>query len=199
MSVERIIERILRDAEEQAQRARSAATDRAEQIEREAGQEAERQYAIRMEAGHKEITAEVARIIAQARMEAREILRTTREELLDRSFQKAQENLARIPESPQYPVIFERLFEEGVRSVGEPEVRVVVHSRDVSLARNIADRRRDMSFTISGQLEEAGGGLVIVSSSGTITVDNTFTGRLSRMHKDLVFRSAAVLFRDERR
>jgi|MTBAKMStandDraft_1061839.scaffolds.fasta_scaffold09448_4 vacuolar-type H+-ATPase subunit E/Vma4 len=198
MSVELIMERILRDAGDQAQAARSAATRQAEQIILEAQQEAEARYERRMDAGRTETAAEVARIIAQARMEARETIRNTREELLDRCFEQAGEKLARIPESPEYPAILETLLDEGIRLIGDEEVRVAVHSRDLPLIRNITGRR-DKLFVVSDQLEGTGGGLVITSSSGKVAVDNTFTGRLSRMRKDLVFRAAAVLFEGETR
>jgi len=198
MSVELIMERILRDAGNQAQAARSAATRRAEQIILEAQQEAETRYNARMDAGRKETAAEVARITAQARMEARETMRNTREELLDRCFEQAGKELARIPESPEYPAILETLLDEGIRLIGDEEVRVAVHARDLPLIRNIAERRGRL-FVFSDQLEGTGGGLVITSSSGKVTVDNTFTGRLSRMRKDLVFRAAAVLFEGEAR
>jgi len=198
MSVELIMERILRDAGNQAQAARSAATRHAEQIILEAQQEAETRYNGRMDAGRKETAAEVARIIAQARMEARETMRNTREGILDRCFEQAGKELARIPESPEYPAILETLLDEGIRLIGDEEVRVAVHTRDLPLIRNIAERRGQV-FVFSDQLEGPGGGLVITSSSGKVTVDNTFAGRLSRMHKDLVFRAAAVLFKGETR
>jgi vacuolar-type H+-ATPase subunit E/Vma4 len=199
MSVELIMERILRDAGDQAQAARSAATRQAEQIILEAQQEAEVRYNRRMDAGRTETAAEVARIIAQARMEARETMRKSREELLDRCFEQAGEELARIPESPEYPVILETLLDEGIRLIGDEEIRVVVHTRDLPLIRNIAGMKKDRMFTFSDQLEGTDGGLVIASSSGKVAVDNTFTGRLSRMRKDLVFRAAAVLFEGETR
>jgi vacuolar-type H+-ATPase subunit E/Vma4 len=198
MSVELIMERILRDAGDQAHAARTAATRKAEQIILEAQQDAEAQYNGRMDAGRKETAAEVARIIAQARMEARETIRNTREELLDRCFKQAGEELARIPESPEYPAILETLLDEGIRLIGDEEVRVAVHTRDLPLIRTIAGKRGRL-FVFSDQLEGTGGGLVITSSSGKVTVDNTFTGRLSRMRKDLVFRAAAVLFEGETR
>ena len=199
MSVELIMERILRDAGDLAQASRSAATRQAEQIILEAQQEAERRYNLQTDAGRKETTAEVARIIAQARMEARETMRNTREELLDRCFDQAGEVLARIPESPEYPAILETLLDEGIRLIGEEEVRVVVYTRDLPLIRNVAGKMKNRMFTFSDQLESPGGGLIIISSSGKITVDNTFPGRLSRMRKDLVFRAAAVLFEGESR
>ncbi|NYT07998.1 MAG: hypothetical protein GKC05_07085 [Methanomicrobiales archaeon] len=192
------MERILRDAGEQAHASRTAATRKAEQIILEAQQEAEARYIGRMDAGRTETAAEVARIIAQARMEARETIRKTREELLDRCFKQAGEELARIPESPEYPAILETLLDEGIRLIGDEEVRVAVHTRDLPLIRTIAGKRGRLSV-FSDQLEGTGGGLVITSSSGKVTVDNTFTGRLSRMRKDLVFRAAAVLFEGETR
>jgi vacuolar-type H+-ATPase subunit E/Vma4 len=198
MSVELIMERILRDAGGQAQAARSTATRRAEQIILEAQQEAETRYNGRMDAGRKETAAEVARIIAQARMEARETIRNTREELLDRCFEQAGKELARIPEFPEYPAILETLLDEGIRLIGDEEVRVAVHTRDLPLIRNIGGRMERL-FVFSDQLEGTGGGLVITSSSGKVAVNNTFTGRLSRMRKDLVFRAAAVLFEGETR
>lgn len=199
MSMELIMERILRDAGEEAQAARSAASRQVEQIILEANQEAEARYNGRMDAGRKDTSAEVARIIAQARMEARETMRKSREGLLDRCFERAEEQLARIPETPEYPAILETLLDEGIRLIGDDEIRVVVHTRDLPLIRNIAGRKKDRMFTFSDQLEGAGGGLVIASSSGKVAVNNTFTGRLSRMRKDLIFRIAAVLFEGETR
>ena len=198
MSVELIMERILRDAGDQAHAARTAATRKAEQIILEAQQDAEAQYNGQMDAGRKETAAEVARIIAQARMDARETIRNTREELLDRCFKQAGEELARIPESPEYPAILETLLDEGIRLIGDEEVRVAVHTRDLPLIRTIAGKGGRL-FVFSDQLEGTGGGLVITSSSGKVTVDNTFTGRISRMRKDLAFRAAAVLFEGETR
>ena len=65
--------------------------------------------------------------------------------------------------------------------------------------RNIAGMIKDRMFTFSDHLEGAGGGLVIASSSGKVAVNNTFSGRISRMRKDLVFRVAAMLFEGETR
>jgi vacuolar-type H+-ATPase subunit E/Vma4 len=199
MSMELIMEQILRDAGEEAQAARSAATRQVEQIILEANQEAEARYNRRLDAGKKETAAEVARIIAQARMEARETMRKSREGLLDRCFEQAEDQLARIPETPEYPAVMKTLLDEGIRLIGDEEIRVVVHARDLPLIRNIAGMIKDRMFTFSDHLEGAGGGMIIVSSSGKVAVNNTFTGRLSRMRKDLVFRVAAVLFEGETR
>jgi vacuolar-type H+-ATPase subunit E/Vma4 len=124
MSMEKVIERIRVDSSGQASGIISSSRRQAEEILSLALIEAAVEQSRIRETGRRETGSRVAQILAQGRMEAREIIRSARDRVIARCFAKAQEELKRIPDTPAYPVILERLMIEGIDLMGGDHRRV---------------------------------------------------------------------------
>jgi vacuolar-type H+-ATPase subunit E/Vma4 len=200
MSMEKVIERIRVDSSRQASEIISSSKKEAEELLSASLTEAAAEQSRIRESGRKETASRVAQILAQGRLEAREIMRSAREELIARCFAKAEEELGRLPDTPIYTTILERLMLEGIDLIGGDEVWLMVNQRDQQLIEEIAGKftRQYPAIRISDQCLRSGAGIVIRSSSGKISVDNTFNARLLRMKKDLVFDTAEILFGQRR-
>jgi vacuolar-type H+-ATPase subunit E/Vma4 len=200
MSMEKVIERINADSFLQASEIISSAKKKAEEILSLAAVEAAVEESRVRETARRETASRVAQILAQGRMEAREITRSARDGVMTRCFAMAQQELQKIPATPVYPVILERLMIEGIDLVGGDEVSLLVNQRDRPIIESVAKRfnRQKPLIRISNQPIDSGAGIIIKSSSGKISVDNTFDARLLRMKKDLVFHVAEILFRQRR-
>jgi vacuolar-type H+-ATPase subunit E/Vma4 len=196
MSMEKVIERIRVDSSGQASGIISSSRRQAEEILSLALIEAAVEQSRIRETGRRETGSRVAQILAQGRMEAREIIRSARDRVIARCFAKAQEELKRIPDTPAYPVILERLMIEGIDLIGGDEVWLSVNQRDRPLIEEFVRKfsRQKPVIRISDQPLISGAGIIVRSSSGKISVDNTFDARLFRLKKDLIFDIAEILF-----
>ena len=165
------IAEIVAEAEATAEKMMAEAQERAGQI---------------MERHRQELTptlsAEEARIMNEARLEALKAVMQTREELIDGAFRAAQEQLRDLRSRADYPEILERWLQEVVEELGEDLV-VDVGQGDVELVRSMLEGM-GVRATVSSGLDSAGG-LSATSGDGRILVVNTIDSRLDNAHQSL--------------
>jgi len=109
----------------------------------------------------------------------------SREKIFLTAFETAKNQLARLREDKDYPVIFERLTREATGAMGETPFILHVDKRDRDLAvKTIA--ALGIHCEIRTDIECAGG-LVAGSPDGLVTLSNTVESRLERAkeHKRL--------------
>jgi V/A-type H+-transporting ATPase subunit E len=128
------------------------------------------------------LSAEEARIMNEARLEALKTVMQTREELIDRAFQAAQRQLSGLRSQADYPVMLQRWIQEVVEELGEDLV-VDVGEEDVGLVRSLLEEM-EARATIKSSLDSAGG-LSATSGDGRILVVNTIDSRLENARQVL--------------
>lgn len=116
MSLEELLERIERDAEEEAGRIESAAETRAEQIRDRAREEADAGYREKVDNGRESAESEKRRNIAIAHLEVRNDILSLKREMIQKAFDKALERLRNLPKEDYIDLLRDMLLdavEEG--------------------------------------------------------------------------------------
>lgn len=183
MSLEVILASIESSGEAEIDRLRSEAESRAQQIL----EAAERKAAIVREEARRAAlwpaTAERARRLHQAKLEALRTVGEIRNQLIETTLSETRRHLADLHADPDYPLILRRLIAEAVDALGEAELhngRVVleIDPQDERLIRHILD---DLGVDVQVVSSLHGwGGIVVTSSDGRVVVNNTLESRLER-------------------
>jgi len=191
-----IVEKILADAESQAQRVIENANRAAEAETEKARKEAQRiQDDILAEAEQKAENLR-SRELSTAKIEAKRTLLRAREEAVSKVLGQVETILKGIREDrDRYGRSLANLAVEAVTAVGEPEVVLKVSQADEGVVDNtfidgVSSRVRELSgdetrIELEFDLEDMGGGCVAKSTQGRVIFDNTFRRRLERMKPQL--------------
>uniref|UniRef100_A0A1Y1LUQ7 Vacuolar ATP synthase subunit E n=1 Tax=Photinus pyralis TaxID=7054 RepID=A0A1Y1LUQ7_PHOPY len=116
---------------------------------------------------------------------------SARQELLDNIFQEAEKKLADgAKDKTKYQKVLKGLILEGFYALNEPTLQVQARKKDYDVVKKAIDEaakeyKKEVGQDIEGKLDEANplpegsaGGVVILSGSGKIDINNTFETRL---------------------
>jgi len=127
---------------------------------------------------------------SSARVEAKRVLLAKREELINRTFERAWQQLLQPRPPEQYAAVLRRLTVEGAARLGGGMLEIRVNSADRSVLspetlRTAEDELRQSGIKanlyLAEQTEAIAGGVIIAKDGGRMVFDNSFEGRLERM------------------
>ena len=128
-----------------------------------------------------------------------------REEVIDKSFKKAEEKLTKISssESAEYIESLKNIISEAALEIGGGELIVLLKSEDVAkIADSISSIENDVKEKTGNETKlEIGenintiGGAIIKTKNGDIEVNNTIEARMLRFKKSLRLEVAQILFK----
>ena len=128
-------------------------------------------------------------IIGTAEMSARNRSLEIVEEALNSAFDQAMVRLEASANSPSYSQILKTMILEAIDQIGGDEFVVLANARDRSKVLSALEevaRSRKAKLTLDGQtLDNSIGGVVVKSSDGFVTFDNTYEARLERLKPNL--------------
>ncbi|KAF5683021.1 v-type proton ATPase subunit E [Fusarium circinatum] len=114
-----------------------------------------------------------------------------RQELLDNIFEEAQKKLAEgAKDKAKYQKALKGLLLEGFYALDEPELQVRARKKDYDVIKKAIEEaakefKKELGKEITAKIQEddplpegIAGGVVIISGSGKIDIDNTFEARL---------------------
>ncbi|KAF5544307.1 v-type proton ATPase subunit E [Fusarium mexicanum] len=114
-----------------------------------------------------------------------------RQELLDNIFEEAQKKLAEgAKDKAKYQKALKGLLLEGFYALDEPELQVRARKKDYDVVKKAIEEaakefKKELGKDITAKIQEddplpegIAGGVVIISGSGKIDIDNTFEARL---------------------
>ncbi|KAF5612982.1 v-type proton ATPase subunit E [Fusarium subglutinans] len=114
-----------------------------------------------------------------------------RQELLDNIFEEAQKKLAEgAKDKGKYQKALKGLLLEGFYALDEPELQVRARKKDYDVVKKAIEEaakefKKELGKDITAKIQEddplpegIAGGVVIISGSGKIDIDNTFEARL---------------------
>ncbi|MHC1626704.1 MAG: V-type ATP synthase subunit E [Methanoculleaceae archaeon] len=166
------IRALLEDAERKARDIRERHIKDAEKL-------AESERMERLFRAHSDVSARIAEV---------------RHEIFDSAFCAARERLSDIREKPQYPEIFQALFNEALSFFSSGELVVHVDPGDTEICRKmITETGRPCNIVSDIRCT---GGLILEAESGRIRVDNTIDSRLDRARERLKTEIFSALFGD---
>lgn len=195
MGVEKIIDRINADVNSEIHQIKTKTGEEVLAIASRAEKDADDEYNRILSDGRREIRASVRKILAQASLDARQIIREEREKGISLCFFEAEKSLNYLTGASEYRTILKNLILSGIKELGIDEIVLVSTERDRSLIAPIITDIQDNSLSITLQPECAitMGGVILKSKSGKITLNNTFEARMERLRNDLVFGIARLL------
>ena len=128
-------------------------------------------------------------IIGAAEMSARNKSLEIVEDNLNKSFEEAMKKLKAASESQDYEKVLRALVLEALDQVGGESFVLHSNSRDQKTLKKIAEmvsKEKNVKISIDASpLEKTIGGVVVNSSDGYVTFDNTFEARLERLKPSL--------------
>ena len=193
MAIETIIARIESDAEEEAQRIREETKQEIGRILSEAGKTAEERHSGIIARGEQEIKTITGRILSQARMDARHMLREAKERGISDCFSEAEKSLTHITQTTRYETILRDLIRDAIDELGAEDAVIISTERDREIVRKILPET-GKKISIGTECAIAIGGVIVRSRSGSVTVNNTFDVRLERQRDGLVYELSRILY-----
>ena len=196
MSLETIIKRIDAETDTEIQSIQSECEKRVRKIAADGRKTAEEEYAHILADGKREIRAAVKKILSQASMDARRIVRVERETGISHCFMEAENALTVLTGTSGYRQVLANLIESGLSELDAEEVFVVCTEHDRTLVAALIKERSGQAppLTLLSECAIAGGGVILRSKSGKITLNNTFEARMERLQDDLLFGIANILY-----
>jgi V/A-type H+-transporting ATPase subunit E len=193
MDAENVVEKIMADARQEAEKIKSQAADKfkAEWAESSSRLEEYRQQtdAIARKAG----ADAKAQVLSSARMELAKEKLAGKAKMLDEVFAKAEQRLKTMPDE-QYRLLMTKLMAESAQT-GDEEVIIDVNEKriDQSLIDQVNSRKQS-NLKLSGQRETIGGGFIL--KKGKIKNNCSLKVLLSRAGNELEMELAKQLFGD---
>jgi len=185
MAYENLLKSVEESSQERERELRETARVQAEEIRVAARKQALEIQEITIRDAERSAAIERNKQLYLTKGDLKEQALRSREKIFLTAFETAKNQLARLREDKDYPVIFERLAREATGAMGKTPFILHVDARD-----------RDLAVTTIAALGiqceiltdiECAGGLVAGSPDGLVTLSNTVESRLERIkeHKRL--------------
>lgn len=205
--ITRIEQSLKEETEEEKEKILKEANQKAEEIKSEAQGKADAKYDEIIEKGKREAESMVKKILSNARMKARRKKLEFKDEMCERVFEKAKEELIELKENQEeYEETLRTLIKEGGLAVGGGDLEVLVSESDDLFTNDLIEEieediseetEKDTELTLKKELDKETGGAIVRRSDGTMQSDNTFEARLERMRDSLRTEVTQILFENE--
>jgi len=179
---------IIGDAREEAGQILADARARAEDIRRQAEKQADAKRDMILQRAQQEAETLHSHAAAAAQLEAQTLRLKRREQLLERVFANARQQLASAPGWPDYEQIARHLVREAAERLGADEalVRADERTRQVLDDDMLVDLGKELGVHLQASEPLAQGtGAALETPDGHRRYDNTLETRLARMQDEL--------------
>ncbi len=196
-------EQILEDAEKKKDPILRRARRKADKIVQEAEEELEQQREQMKQEAREEAERETARLQARTELDAENIRRQARENILNAIRERAEKVLQELTESDDYPealahlalISIDAMTGEDFELVFTPEDKKersedIVDAVEKKLEANLS---RDVSVSIADETAAASGGCIVRRTDGSQLCDQRFDRRLDRLWSELRIHVANVI------
>jgi V/A-type H+-transporting ATPase subunit E len=187
--VDKIIERIKKDAEAKVKKIMDNANNEAENIRKRNEKETRRMVEKIKQEYEKEAETVKNTILSGAKIESKRVQLHARENIINECFIKSEKKFVDM-DGKAYEKFLSRIIKEGVDVVGKNAV-VKCAEKDIRIVKKIPSA---LNVAVDKNFLNTTGGVVIKSKDGKIRVDNTFDGILSRNRDRLRKEVAEILF-----
>ena len=197
MSLEKIIERIQREAQSEVDHAKSRTAATADEILKKAQAEAETFSAQALEDAKSEAEQRKERLIATARLDLRKARLAEKQNAIDAAFKEAVENLLNM-EDAEYSKILRDMILPNVQTGHE---ELILSERDRAklgedllekVNRQLTESGREGKLTLSQDTYDILGGFVL--RRGDIELNSSFESLLKSSRDDLESEVSKILF-----
>jgi V/A-type H+-transporting ATPase subunit E len=197
MSLEKILDRIERDAQNEVGKIKSRASAEADKIAKKAQAEAEKLKAQALEDAKIEAGQRKERIMSTARLDLRKALLAEKQKSIDAAFQEAIESLLNM-EDAEYRKVIKSMILPNVQT-GDEEI--ILSDRDKArldqgfleeINQQLAESGKKGNLTISQDTYNMVGGFVL--RRGKIELNSSFESLFKSLRADLESEVSKILF-----
>jgi V/A-type H+-transporting ATPase subunit E len=194
MAYENLLKSVEESAQEREQDLRQKAQSTVQAISEDTRNQAEEIQQSFLAESKMAATIEKNKRIYLTKGEIKETLIKTKERIVSKAFQNAEQRLSGLRNDPKYPAVFNKLAREAIESVGREEFRIHIDKRDEELMKRILS---DMNLTgeIIADLQ-CSGGLIVSTRNESVTISNTLASRLERVKERKKLEVYAVMYGD---
>ena len=202
---EKIVSSILSDAKFKADSITEEAENESKSILEEGEKIALMEKEKILEDGKKQSAMRYQQIISEAKMKSRRMELDSREEVIEESFKKAEEKLAKIAssDSVEYKESIKDIITEAALEIGGGDLIILVKQDDeAKIKDSIPEIENDIKVKTGKETNlEMGsnintiGGTIVKTKNGNIEVNNTIEARMLRFKKSLRSEVAHILFK----
>lgn len=200
MSLEKIIERIQRDAQDEIDKIKSNASATVDEIIKKAQADAETLKASLLEDAKKDAEQHKQRIVSMAKLDLRKELLSEKQKSIDAAFQIAMDNLLKMDSSKYKKMLSDMIIANVV--TGDEEI--VLSKRDKSklgdnfardINRQLSKNSKKGNLTISKDTYEMLGGFVL--RRGNVELNSSFQSLFKSSRDDLESEVSKILFAEQ--
>jgi V/A-type H+-transporting ATPase subunit E len=139
-----------------------------------------------------EAKEEVARILAQASIQARKQLSSAKADVIAKIIDGVRQELSLISSDESY---FPNLIREAIEELGMDKAIVYVSPKDISTVNKILEANKELSGKIVEVRESSClGGVIAEDAEGKLRIDNTYETRLEMLLPKLLPKISKELF-----
>jgi len=185
MSAEKIIEQIKKDSQKEIKQILKEAEKQSTKIINAVKQEAEQESEKILSNGKRQSEHIKKILISKTNRDVKRKIMKARENIIEECFEKAHHKLTELSNN-EYEKIVSRLINKGIKKIGEECTILAPRNIDKKVAEKL-------KVKVTGKTK-ATGGIIIKSSDGRITLDNTFEGVLKREKDQIRIKVGKLLF-----
>ncbi len=186
MTLEKLKQEVLSQAERQAKAVIAEAEREEEQILGEARAKAKAIVDEKQKLGEAQARETAVELKASALLQAKRMESEAKEEVVENVLNQVRRELQEISKSKRaYEKIFETLAKQAIRALGEKEFVLKVNAKDKKLASKYG--------RIAGSIDTIGG-VIAAKADGTIQINNTFEALLEENEEKLKQKAFEELF-----
>jgi V/A-type H+/Na+-transporting ATPase subunit E len=201
---EKIVESILSESHGKADEIIKEAEKQANEIIERGNIEAQEKQQKILENAHKEADIKFNQIISDAKLNSKRKILEAREELMEKTFHEAEEELKKMAssDSADYLNSLKKLSKEASLEIGGGSLEIFLKTEDVpkiegtldSIAEEVSTETGIKTTIKLGGTVKTIGGVIVKTENGNIEVNNTIEARMERFRSLLRLEVAKVLF-----
>jgi len=195
---DRIVQRVLDDAQARAESIKDEASKKADAVESEAREKANRRKEQILEQARKSAAEQKSRIIGVAQLEARKKLLAAKQEMIGEAFQKALDELSGLDDREYLSVIRNLLLDitdTGTETVffNERDKERITEDFWKDVNKSLADQGKKGELKLAEETRPIKGGFIL--QRGGLEMNCSFESLLERKRDDLEYEVAELLFK----
>lgn len=195
---DRIIQRVMDDAQARAEAIKEEASKKAEAVESEARGKANRRKEQILEQARKSAAEQKSRIIGVAQLEARKKLLGAKQEMIGKAFQKALDELSGMEEREYLSVVRNLLLETadtGTETVisNERDQKRLTEDFWKEVNKSLAEQDKKGELKLAEETRPIKGGFILQRSG--LEMNCSFESLLERKRDELEYEVAELLFK----
>jgi V/A-type H+-transporting ATPase subunit E len=158
-----------------------------------------------LEDGRKQAAMRYQQIISEAKMKSRRMELDSREEVIEKSFKKAEDKLIKVAssDSSEYKESIKNIITEAALEIGGGDLILLLKQEDeAKIKDSLSEIENDIKTKTGKETKlEMGsnintiGGTIVKTKNGDIEVNNTIEARMLRFKKSLRSEVAHILFK----